>query len=61
MSVLLDRLRRIARAMVGMPDYDRYVRHMRDHHPHQPPMNHIQFFRNRQAARYGSRGGGRCC
>ncbi|RYD74825.1 MAG: putative selenoprotein, partial [Verrucomicrobiaceae bacterium] len=30
-------------------------------HPETPPMDYATFFRNRQDARYGSRGGGRCC
>lgn len=47
--------------MVGMPDYDGYVAHMRQHHPGQPPMNRTQFFRERQEARYGGRNGGKCC
>ncbi len=47
--------------MVGMPDYDAYVRHMTAHHPEQPVMDRTQFFRDRQQARYGGKGSGRCC
>ncbi|MFD1106915.1 YbdD/YjiX family protein [Sphingobium olei] len=54
-------LRRMARSMVGVPDYDAYVRHMMAHHPGQPVMDRTQFFRDRQQARYGGKGGGRCC
>ncbi|MCI4591421.1 putative selenoprotein [Sphingobium sp. BYY-5] len=61
MSGLLDTLRRTARLMVGMPDYDAYLRHMADHHPNQSVMNRVQFFRDRQEARYGGKNGGRCC
>lgn len=61
MSMLLDTLRRTARLMVGMPDYDAYLRHMADHHPGQPVMDRIGFFRDRQEARYGGKNGGRCC
>lgn len=62
MSGLLDTLRHTARLMVGMPDYDTYVRHMAATHPDQPVMDRVQFFRDRQEARYGGKGGsGRCC
>lgn len=61
MSGWLDTLRRTARLMVGMPDYDAYVRHMADRHPDRPIMDRAQFFRDRQEARYGGKQGGRCC
>lgn len=61
MSALFDTVRRAARLMVGMPDYDAYVRHMAEHHPDRPVMDRTSFFRNRQDARYGGRHGGRCC
>ncbi|TVV76244.1 YbdD/YjiX family protein [Sphingomonas solaris] len=54
-------LRRMARAMVGMPDYDAYRAHMDSHHPDRPVMDRTQFFRDRQEARYGAKGGGHCC
>lgn len=52
-----------ARLMVGMPDYDGYVQHMRLNHPDQPVMSYEAFFRERQEARYGGADGrpGRCC
>lgn len=52
-----------ARLMVGMPDYDTYVQHMRLTHPDQPIMSYEKFFRERQEARYGGGDGrpGRCC
>ncbi len=49
-----------ARLMVGVPDYDTYVQHMRLNHPDKPAMTYEQFFRERQEARYGG-GQGRCC
>ncbi|QHP94636.1 YbdD/YjiX family protein [Burkholderia glumae] len=48
------------RLMVGVPDYYTYVAHMRQTHPEREPMSYEQFFRERQAARYGS-GAGKCC
>lgn len=49
-----------ARLIVGVPDYDRYVAHMRRSHPDTPPMSREAFFVNRLDARYG-RGASRCC
>lgn len=46
--------------MVGMPDYDAYLDHMKRTHPDRVPMSYEAFFRERQEARYGG-GKGRCC
>lgn len=48
------------RLIVGVPDYDRYVAHVRRVHPEATPMNREDFFANRLQARYG-RGASRCC
>lgn len=52
-----------ARLMVGVPSYEAYAEHMRRTHPDKPVMTYAEFFRDRQAARYGGGGGGglRCC
>lgn len=52
-----------ARLMVGVPDYDAYVAHRRRAHPDEPVMSYEDFFRERQASRYGEGGGkiSRCC
>ena len=51
-----------ARLMVGVPNYDPYVEHVTRTHPDQAPMTRVDFFRNRQDARYGGGSGGfRCC
>ncbi len=47
-----------ARMLVGMPDYDTYVEHMRNKHPDKPVMTYEEFFRERQEARYGGGKGG---
>jgi uncharacterized short protein YbdD (DUF466 family) len=60
-GAVFAKLRETARLMVGLPDYDAYRRHMAEHHPDQPAMDQTAFFRDRQNARYGGRGGGRCC
>jgi uncharacterized short protein YbdD (DUF466 family) len=48
------------RLMIGLPDYDGYVAHMRATHPDRPVMTYEEFFRERQDARYRSRTG-KCC
>ena len=50
-----------ARLMVGIPDYDTYVQHMRLNHPEQTPMTYEEFYKNRVDARYGGDGNARCC
>jgi uncharacterized short protein YbdD (DUF466 family) len=49
-----------ARLACGVPDYDVYVRHLRQHHPDRPVPTYAAFFQERQAARYSGLGG-RCC
>jgi uncharacterized short protein YbdD (DUF466 family) len=49
--------------MVGVPDYETYVDHRLAKHPDQPIMTYVEFFRERQKARYAV-GKGRfrgCC
>ncbi len=41
-----------ARLMIGVPDYDAYVAHRKAHHPDEPIMTYVEFFRHCQNARY---------
>ena len=50
-----------AKLMVGIPDYDIYVQHMKLTHPEQTPMTYEEFFKERQDARYSGKGGFKCC
>ncbi|TCZ56660.1 YbdD/YjiX family protein [Roseicella aquatilis] len=53
-----------ARLMVGQPNYEAYLEHHQRLHPDKPPMTRAEFFRDREAARYGGGGGTRgfrCC
>lgn len=50
----------IARALLHMPDYERYLAHLADHHPEATPLTRAEFFAQHQAARY-ARGTSRCC
>jgi uncharacterized short protein YbdD (DUF466 family) len=49
---LARRLTQAARLMVGVPDYETYVRHRKTAHPGAPIMTYEEFFRERQASRY---------
>jgi uncharacterized short protein YbdD (DUF466 family) len=57
------RLSQCGHLMVGVPDYETYVAHIESAHAGQAPMTYKEFFRQRQAARYGDGGtrGMRCC
>jgi len=51
---------RTLRAVIGAPDYERYLAHMRACHPGAEPLARDAFARERLEARY-SRPGSRCC
>ncbi len=53
-------LRALFRALLGAPDYDRYVAHHRARHATEPVLSRNDFMRERLSARY-ERPGGRCC
>ncbi len=56
----LDRAANVVRRVIGVPDYDRYVAHLRTHHPGTQPLSRDEFTRQRLADRY-SKPGARCC
>lgn len=56
----LDRAANVLRRVIGVPDYERYVAHVRTHHPGAQPMSREEFTRQRLADRY-SKPGARCC
>jgi uncharacterized short protein YbdD (DUF466 family) len=51
---------RALRAIAGVPDYDRYVAHMRRRHPGVAILSRAELFTTRQRERF-ERPGGRCC
>ncbi len=62
MTQAMRQLSKSLRLMVGVPEYSTYVDHMKIAHPDLPIMSHEEFFRERQEARYGSKGRlNRCC
>ena len=50
----------VVRRIIGAPDYDRYVAHVRECHPGQNVMSRDEFSKNRMEARY-NQPGNRCC
>jgi uncharacterized short protein YbdD (DUF466 family) len=57
---LLSRLARVLRRIIGAPDYERYVLHVRAAHPGEEPMTEAQFSKMQLEGKY-SRPGSRCC
>jgi uncharacterized short protein YbdD (DUF466 family) len=53
--------RATAELIVGLPDYDKYTAHLVANHPGTQALSRDEFFRARQAARFGGGGGLRCC
>lgn len=59
---LPELLKRTARLMVGVPDYETYAAHRRESHPGEPVMSRAEFFAERAERRFGGGGGiSRCC
>lgn len=56
----VDSVARTLRAIIGVPDYERYVEHCRAHHPEMTPMTRDEFGRDLLDRKYG-RPGSRCC
>lgn len=54
------RLREIINRVIGAPDYETYLAHLRDHHPDEIPMSREDFFQKRLQERY-DKPGSRCC
>lgn len=58
--VRLQSLLAALRRVVGAPDYDAYVAHLRRAHPTEVPMSRDEFLQRRLDDRY-ARPGARCC
>lgn len=62
-GAMRQQLRRVAltlRAILGVPDYERYVAHVRTRHPGREPLSREVFAREQMERRY-DRPGSRCC
>ncbi|HYV97271.1 MAG TPA: YbdD/YjiX family protein [Gemmatimonadaceae bacterium] len=51
---------RVVRRIVGVPDYEAYVAHVRAHHPDEEPLSQSAFIEKCWDEKY-SRPGTRCC
>jgi uncharacterized short protein YbdD (DUF466 family) len=56
----LATLAHVVRRIIGVPDHQRYLEHMRLHHPDAAPLDSVAFARDVLARRY-ERPGSRCC
>jgi uncharacterized short protein YbdD (DUF466 family) len=56
----LRRAAAVVRRVIGVPDYERYLAHVRQCHPDQQPLTRQQFEESRLHDKY-SRPGQRCC
>jgi uncharacterized short protein YbdD (DUF466 family) len=56
----VDRVAAVIRRIIGVPDYDRYVAHIAEHHPGCMPMTREDFTNQRMYEKY-SKPGARCC
>ena len=54
------RIAAVVRRMIGVPDYETYLRHMRERYPECTPIDQKSFERERLTARYKATGS-RCC
>jgi len=54
------RLAATVRRIIGVPDYQAYVAHVRACHPDREPMSEKEFVQERLTARY-EKPGSRCC
>ena len=57
---LVAAIARVLRTIAGVPDYERYVAHMRARHPGCAPLSMGDFLAERQRERF-EKPGSRCC
>ena len=60
-ATLWRHLQQSFRLMVGVPDYENYLAHMKQHHPDLTPMDAKTFYRHCVDARYPSSGNMKKC
>jgi len=56
----LSRFASVIRRVIGAPDYERYLTHVRLAHPGKTPLTREQFVNDAMARRYG-KNASRCC
>ncbi len=62
-SSILKYRKQFISLLVGVPSYEKYVEHMKSHHPDKPIKSRKEFFCEAQEARFNAKGGkvSRCC
>ena len=60
LAKFISRAARTLRFVIGAPDYEAYVEHLRARHPGEKAMSRAEFADRRLNDRY-SRAGARCC
>ena len=61
MRNILAQITACLRLMVGVGDYDAYVKHCAQHHPRAPVLSREDWYRERVNARYGGKKGVQRC
>ena len=56
----MQKVLRVVRRIIGVPDYDTYVEYVCEHNPGATPLSRKEFERERMTAKY-TRPGSRCC
>lgn len=59
-TAMLTRISQVLCRIIGAPDYDKYLEHVRTCHPQDRPLSRDEFTRQRLRDRY-ERPGARCC
>jgi uncharacterized short protein YbdD (DUF466 family) len=60
LRIRLTRIAQAVRRIIGVPDYERYLAHVRNCHPTDAPLSREAFARDALARRY-NQPGNRCC
>lgn len=61
MRDLLKSVSLTTKTIVGMPSYERYLEHHRQHHPDEAPMSEGEYYLYALKARYADGKVNRCC
>jgi uncharacterized short protein YbdD (DUF466 family) len=56
----IDKVLRVVKTIIGVPDYERYLKLQCERHPDQTPLTKDEFYVDRMKAKY-TRVGQRCC
>lgn len=60
-SKKIQRLIASIHTIIGAPNYEQYVNHMKTHHPNQPILKKGDFYQQMIDRKYNSKTANRCC